>query len=272
MRKIFLILLLVLPILKGCEKENISTSQTATEIQKTIQKERPDIIISEVEIEEALRSNTQTSVCSWDFNFNGVIDSSDLLVVLSKFGDTYTINDLLIFLSVFGEEYIVDVIPAWTNFIQDNSFAVPSFSKIQCDGEIIIGTITGAPTIQFNETNWYYEGILVGSGDSLLIQTYDQNGEISNQGWQAPCDGDKLITLEIIHNNITYKRTAATKISTVNIPDSITICESLVPTDPFGFPICEEPGSIHFSGINNFCVFPPTMVEFSPYQFCTNCD
>ena len=257
MRKIFLILLLVLPILKGCKKEDIITSQTAKEIQKTIQKERPDIIISEVEIEEALRSNTQTSVCSWDFNFNGVIDSSDLLVVLSRWGNPYTTNDLLIFLSVFGEEYVVDIIPAWLNFVQDNTFAVPSFSKVLCNGEVVNTTISGLPTTTFDLTKWYYNGDLIGVGDSLRIQTYGQDGQISNIGWQGPCDGTKPITLEITHNGKIFSRTVNSRISTANYPDSIPTCDELLGLSLFDAILANS----SFVGI-----------PLIPYQFCLNCE
>lgn len=253
-----IILFLLLP-LNSCKKEIEKPvfSETAHEIHQTIQKERPDIIISEIEVERALQSSTQTSICSWDFNFNGSVESSDLLVVLSKFGDPYTINDLLTFLSVFGEEYIVDVIPAWNNFIQDNTFAVSSFSKVLCNGEVVITTLSGLPTTNFDETKWYYEGELIGEGDSLLIQTYDQSGQITNFGWQGPCDGTKPITLEITHNGFLFSRTENSRISTSNYPDSIPTCDELL-------------GLTLFDAI--FANSSFVGIPLIPYQFCINCD
>ena len=255
---IVFIILFLLP-LNSCKKE-IETpffSETVSGIHQTIREKRPDILITEIEIERALQSKTQTSVCSWDFNFNGVIESSDLLVVLSKFGDPYTINDLLTFLSVFGEEYIVDVIPAWNNFVQDNTFAVPSFSKVLCNGEVVNTTISGLPTTNFDETKWYYDGDLIGEGDSLLIQTYDQNGQITNFGWQGPCDGTKPITLEITHNGYLFSRAENSRISTSNYPDSIPTCDELL-------------GLTLFDAI--FANSSFVGIPLIPYQFCLNCE
>jgi hypothetical protein len=249
---------LLLP-LNSCKKE-IETpffSETVSEIHQTIRKERPDILITEIEIERALQSETQTSVCSWDFNFNGVIESSDLLVFLSKFGVEYDSSDLLTFLSVFGEEYIVDVIPAWNNFVQDNTFAVASFSKVLCNGEVVITTLSGLPTTNFDETKWYYDGDLIGEGDSLLIQTYDQNGQITNFGWQGPCDGTKPITLEITHNGYLFSRAENSRISTSNYPDSIPTCDELL-------------GLTLFDAI--FANSSFVGIPLIPYQFCINCD
>ncbi len=255
---IFFITLFLHP-LNSCKKE-IETpffSETVSEIHQTIQKERPDILITEIEIERALQSETQTSVCGWDFNFNGAIESSDLLVFLSKFGDPYTINDLLTFLSVFGEEYIVDIIPAWLNFVQDNTFAVPSFSKVLCNGEIVITTIGGLPTTNFNQTKWYYEDELIGTGDSLRIQTYGEDGQITNLGWQGPCDGTKPITLEITHNGKVFSRTVNSRISTDNYPDTIPTCEELL-----GLELSDA----------NFANSSFVGIPLIPYQFCTNCE
>ncbi len=255
---IVFIILFLLP-LNSCKKE-IETpffSETVSGIHQTIREKRPDILITEIEIERALQSKTQTSVCSWDFNFNGVIESSDLLVVLSKFGDPYTINDLLTFLSVFGEEYIVDVIPAWNNFVQDNTFAVASFSKVLCNGEVVITTLSGLPTTNFDETKWYYDGDLIGEGDSLLIQTYDQNGQITNFGWQGPCDGTKPITLEITHNGYLFSRAENSRISTSNYPDSIPTCDELL-------------GLTLFDAI--FANSSFVGIPLIPYQFCINCN
>jgi hypothetical protein len=243
----------------SCKKE-IETpilSETAHEIHQIIQSERPDIVINEIEIENALKSQTQTSICVWDFNFNGVIDSSDLFVFLSNFGIEYDSVDFLAFLSVFGEEYIVDVIPAWNNFIQDNTFAVASFSKVLCDGEVVITTLSGLPTTNFDETKWYYEGELIGEGDSLLIQTYNQNGEITNFGWQGPCDGTKPITLEITQNGYLFSRTENSRISTSNRPDSIPTCDELL-------------GLTLFDAI--FANSSFVGIPLIPYQFCLNCD
>lgn len=253
-----IILFLLLP-LNSCKKEIESSvfSKTAHEIYQTIQRERPDILINEIEVERALQSSPQTSICSWDFNFNGVIESSDLLVFLSKFGDPYTTGDLLIFLSVFGEEYVVDVIPAWNNFIQDNTFAVASFSKVLCNGEVVITTLSGLPTTNFDETKWYYEGVFIGEGDSLLIQTYDQSGQITNFGWQGPCDGTKPITLDITHNGKVFSRTVNSRISTANYPDTIPTCDELL-------------GLTLFDAI--FANSSFVGIPLIPYQFCINCD
>ena len=255
---ISIILFLLLP-LNSCKKEIEKPvfSKTAHEIHQSIQRERPDIIISEIEVERALQSSPQTSICSWDFNFNGVIDSSDLFVFLSNFGIEYDSVDFLAFLSVFGEEYIVDVIPAWNNFIQDNTFAVASFSKVLCDGEVVITTLSGLPTTNFDETKWYYEGELIGEGDSLLIQTYNQNGEITNFGWQGPCDGTKPITLEITQNGYLFSRTENSRISTSNRPDSIPTCDELL-------------GLTLFDAI--FANSSFVGIPLIPYQFCLNCD
>jgi hypothetical protein len=256
---VLMLCLFIMILFNSCKKEIEPPlySQTVLEIHHTIQKERPDIIISEVEIEEALRSNTQTSICSWDFNFNGIIESSDLLRVLSKFGVEYNSSDLLAFLSVFGEEYVVDVIPAWNNFIQDNTFAVSSFSKVVCNGSVVITSLSSLPTTSFNETKWYYNGDLIGNGDSLLIQTYGQNGQITNFGWQGPCDGTKPITLEITHNGKIFSRTVNSRISTANYPDSIPTCDNLLGLTLFDAILANS----SFVG-----------VPLVPYQFCINCD
>jgi len=252
------VFLFLLPF-NSCKKESELPifSETVREIHQTIQKERPDILISEVEIEEALRSNTQTSICSWDFNFNGVIEISDLIIFLSKFDVEYNSGDFLTFLSVFGEDYIIDIIPAWNNFIQDNAFSVTSFSKVLCNGEVVITTLSGLPTTNFDETKWYYEGDLIGSGDSLYVQTYGQNGEITNFGWQGPCDGTKPITLEITHNGKIFSRTVNSRISTANYPDSIPTCQNLLGLSLFDAIIANS----SFVGI-----------PLTPYQFCTNCN
>lgn len=264
MLKIFLpfglsIILFLLFPLNSCKKEIESSvfSKTTHEIYQTIQRERPDILINEIEVERALQSNPQTSICSWDFNFNGVIENSDLLIFLSRWGDPYGSTDLLNFLSAFGEEYVVDIIPAWNNFVQDNTFAVPSFSKVLCDGQIITTTIAAEPTTQFDETKWFYEGQLIGTGDSLLIQTYGQNGEITNFGWQGPCDGTKPITLQITHNGKVFSRTVNSRISTANYPDTISTCDELL-------------GLTLFDAI--FANSSFVGIPLIPYQFCLNCE
>lgn len=246
-------------LLNSCKKEIEAPilSETAHEIYQIIQSERPDIVINEIEIENALKSKTQTSICVWDFNFNGVIDSSDLFVFLSNFGIEYDSVDFLVFLSVFGEEYIVDIIPAWNNFIQDNTFVVTSFSKVLCNGEVVITTLPGLPTTNFDETKWYYEDNLIGNGDSLYIQTYNQNGDITNFGWQGPCDGTKPITLEITHNDKTFSRTVNSRISTINYPDTIPTCEDLL-------------GLTLFDAI--FANSSFVGIPLIPYQFCVDCN
>lgn len=245
--------------LSSCKKELpvSNSSDSAREIYQIIQKERPDIEITEIEIEKALQSDTQTVICSWDFNFNGVIEVSDLLIFLPKLGVEYNSSDLLFLLSVFNDEYIVDVIPAWNNFVQDNTFAVESFSKVLCNGEVVITTLSGLPTTNFDETKWYYDGELIGEGDSLLIQTYDQNGQITNFGWQGPCDGTKPITLEITHNGKLFSRTVNSRISTSNYPDSIPTCDDLL-------------GLTLLDAIFTNSSF--VGIPLIPYQFCINCD
>jgi len=258
--------------LNSCKKEIEPPlySQTVSEIHQTIQKERPDILITEIEIERALQSETQTPICSWDFNFNGIIEGSDLLVFLSKFGVEYDSSDLLTFLSVFGEEYIVDIIPAWNNFIQDNTPNMNSFSVILCNGSLIKGNPTNSPTHDFDETFWLFDNNIVYVGPVLVQQLYDGNGEPSNIGWQAPCDGDKFITLRIVHNGKIFERTSVSRISAANSP--VEACESLVNWNgPFpGFPAIPCPGDINFSGWYDFC--ENTDASFLPYEFCINCD
>lgn len=240
----------------SCNKDEIKQSNDVDEVYSIILREAPEIGISYDEVEQAMSSNS-SSPCSWDFNFNGVIESTDLLVFLSRFGDPYITSDLLNFLAAFGEVYIVDVIPAWNNFIQDNTFAVASFSKVLCNGEIIITTIAGEPTTQFDETEWYYEEVLIGVGDSLLIQTYGQNEEITNFGWQGPCDGTKPITLRITHNGKVFSRTVNSRISTANYPDTIPTCDELLGLGLFDAILANS----SFVGI-----------PLIPYQFCTNCE
>lgn len=241
----------------GCKKEEAIKNSSSEVIYKTIIENRPEAVITLEEVDKALNSRTNTSACVWDFNFNGLIENSDLLVLLSKWGNPYTTNDLLVFLSVFGQEYIVDVIPAWNNFVQDNTFAAPSFSKVLCNGQVVITTLATLPTTNFDETKWYYEGELIGVGDSLLIQTYGANGEITNFGWQGPCDGTKPITLEITHNGKIFSRTVNSRISTANYPDSIPTCESLLGLGLFDAILANS----GFTGI-----------PLTPYQFCTNCN
>jgi hypothetical protein len=83
--KILLLLLLIIPIFKGCKKDEfVGVSPKAEEIHKIIQKERPDILITEIEIERALQSNTQTpisdSIEEIEVNENNIERSSQLFL------------------------------------------------------------------------------------------------------------------------------------------------------------------------------------------------
>jgi hypothetical protein len=239
-----------------CKKETVYDNTDVVEVYEKIRTDRPDIEISKSQIVNAMAATSSTP-CIWDFNYDGVVSSTDLAEFLALYGVKYNASDLTSFLAAFGETYIVDVIPAWNNFVQDNTPQVTSFSKVLCNGEVIIGPVTALPSIEFDETNWYYQDSLIAVGDTLRIQTYGQDGSITNVGWQGPCDGTKPITLEVIHNGYVFSRTVNSRISTANYPDTIPTCDELL-------------------GLGIFDVFTANSsyvgIPLTPYQFCTNCN
>lgn len=235
-----------------CKKETIYEDKEVIEVYETIKKIKPEIEISKSQIVNAM-APMSTEPCVWDFNYDGMVSTTDLATFLSLYGVKYNATDLTAFLAAFGQIYDLDIIPAWNNYVQDVTPEMQSFSKIKCNGEFLHTFGTSQPSIDFDETNWYYEDSLVWQG-SVLINTVISNGDTLVAGWDNPCNGAKEITLEIIHNDKVYRRSGVSWIAYFGQPET---CSSI-------------------TGLGVFDAFNAntgyTLEVFPELYFCTNCN
>ena len=214
-------LLLSILIFIGCTAEPESQAE---EVHRIIEKNAPELKLSVTEIEQHMNYRGGVLPCQYDFNTDGVVNSFDLIHLLSNFGEIYTMSDLIELLSVYGEEYIVDIIPASNNFIQDFNCNLgwDVFIRKQCGG--IVSNVSSA--IPY-EIEWLHEGEVISTNRMKLdFQNYNANGDPLKEcaGWQPPCNGINEVTMRVSLYGNFYERTAEGWVRTNNFPASIPIC------------------------------------------------
>jgi len=207
--------LLIITLLYGCFPTNPDKNQ---DIAYRINTMRPDMTMTANDVREARSKTLNVPPCRYDKNRDGEVNTQDLVTLLPNM----TTSDLVQFLSVYGESYIVDIVPAWNNFIQDFNCNLgwDTFIRTNCEGQL-------SAYNEFDGVEWYdQDGNLISTNpEKLDFQNYE-NGEPlkSCSGWQPPCNGINTVTLVVINDGYTFSRTADGWVRTNNFPEDIPIC------------------------------------------------
>jgi hypothetical protein len=234
MRAIATLLLSI--ILFGCTKPNQS-EPTPFEL---INKHRSDLNYTESQVTELMQSKKfGGSPCVSDYNEDGVINTGDLIILLPLIGTkgvtTAQLNELL---ANFGQNYIIEVIPAYNNFINDVSGCgltweayTPSTNRWlirkRCNG-------TFSWYANFDSLQWIYECQVVSRHeDNLRFQVYNLDGTPRTDcvGWQPPCNGINLVGMRVFDNGHSFYRENYGWATINNAPDSIPFCGNVAQSE-----------------------------------------
>lgn len=213
MRKITTLLLL--PLLIACEPD-IAPSEVA-DVYTTIKAYNPETTLTPNRVKSLILKGG-SEPCLYDYNIDGVINTADLITLLNT---NPTGAEITQFLPVYGDEYVVDVIPAWNNFIQDFNCNLgwDVFIRRQCDG--IVATYS-----TFDSLEWIYEGEVISTSRVKLdFQNYSGGEPLKEcSGWQPPCNGINEVTMRVYNDGNVFERTANGWVRTNNFPEDIPIC------------------------------------------------
>jgi len=166
------------------------------------------------------------SPCTFDYNFDGYVNIEDLSTFLANFGEgDFTVTTLGHFLANFGTVYTVDIIPHWSNDIQDVNCNVNTFDpthRVKCEGVLNYPPVVAAVLEQVDSTKWFYDGVEVSSMDTLTFKTYGGVACDGQNGFQPPCTGLVLLTCRVTVNGSVYERTNM-GYARINIDDSLDL-------------------------------------------------
>jgi hypothetical protein len=184
---LLLLLLLIIPIFKGCKKDEfVGVSPKAEEIHKIIQKERPDILITEIEIERALQSNAQTpiydSIEEFEINkdFENNIERSSQLNLSQYLEGQYSIYRT----QINGNNTYYFNVTTFTIFL--SHYGLPSINVFDYNGNGVVDAT------DFNST-------LSGFGNQYIADYNINDATIylqASSGWGLELEGWNIIFLK----------------------------------------------------------------------------
>lgn len=212
MRKFTTLMVLFILLAVGCTKETYQSDAPAkgvtTDSPEYIFKVLQDAGVKDIsydQVVKAMNSRSSEQPCSWDFDQDGLVGTSDLLIMIEKFGTEYTTEDLFNLLGVYRTEYIVDVIPVWQNFIQGSSCNTDwdNIPRYSCQGELIQLEINRIDSIHWIQN----DSIVWTSPYELNWKTYStcQNGLYD--GYAPECNGIQIVSQRLFMNGESYFRT-----------------------------------------------------------------
>ena len=219
MKTTTLLLSAILPIFLfiGCLSD--TEKDEAIEAFELIEQERPETVLTIDSVRTYMSLSMAVQPCLYDYNVDGTINTFDLLLFLDSNPPTI---QLIEFLSVYGNEYVVDVIPAWNNFIQDFNCNLgwETYVRRQCDG-----IVTSFPA--FDSLKWVADGVVISTNRNKLdFQNFDLDGNPLDEcsGWLPPCNGINNVTMLVFNNGHTFERNADGWVYTNNFPDELPVC------------------------------------------------
>lgn len=198
---ILLPLLVLIISFFACKKEIYTFNNDTNEVFEIIKTYKPELLeetINKQQIEKMLYNRSQAT-CTWDFNDDYIIDSSDLITLLQGFGDNYTVSDLQSFLSVYNQ--VLPIIPMWNNWVQDVNCNLgwDNLTKVKC---------TTLLPASYDSCQWIFNDEVVSRNINIKFRTYNPDGSVNCEGWSPPCNGTHSMTLKIFKNGSSYERTA----------------------------------------------------------------
>ena len=208
----------------SCQKEEITTPVTTQVTNKVLNADELSLLLedngirmSSLEVSQAMNSRDGGVQCLWDFDLDGSITTVDLLVLIGGYGEEYNSVDLLDLLGVYGTDYVVDLVPAWTNFIQGgscNTSTWDNFPTARCNGELIL-----IPLARIDSVHWIKNETVVWNDiNSLKFKTYSDDCLTNDIGYQPTCNGVQSITQRTFYNGNSYLRTAVGQALIFNSP------------------------------------------------------
>lgn len=201
----FLLGLILIGLVLGCSKiltdEEVVSTPDETEIFRIIENE--GIPMNRIEIREAMRAKQVVSQCTWDLDIDGRVATSDLLLLVQKFGTEYDQADLLELLSMINTSYIVDVIPLWSNFIQGSSCDTDwtNFPRYRCDG-----TLVALPIQRIDSVHWIQNDEIIWTDPLELDWMSFSDCVVPITGYEMSCNGLQEVTQRIFVNGNSYSR------------------------------------------------------------------
>ena len=224
MRKITALFLL--PLLLSCEPD-VHPKEVA-DVYTTIKRHVPETTLTPDSV-RAYILKRGSEPCLYDYNVDGVINTADLIRLLDS---KPTGSEITQFLPVYGDEYVIDIVPAWNNYIQDFNCNLgwDVVVRRQC-----AGSVSNYPL--FDSLEWVSEGqVLSTNREKLDFQNYDAEGLPLKEcaGWQPPCNGINNVGMRVYCNGFLFYREADGWVRTNNFPDTIPVCGSPVEV-PFLF-------------------------------------
>lgn len=152
-----------------------------------------DVTLDDIRL--ALYQKNDPDPCESDLNQDGVVNTADLVILLTLYGSDFTTSDLLKLLASFGDDYIRYFLPGLANF-----------AHIKCNGgwNAVPFLYCGGEYYEYYGTDLdyrYYDQdtvLIQTGGDQLEFQTY-LNGVavVGCEGWTPPYNGINTAYLEI---------------------------------------------------------------------------